>query len=53
MISYKNKTVQMSVSKIYGKKRILPITYCKIRTISTVAYFYHYASNCEKLQFTK
>lgn len=34
MISYKNKTVQMSVSKIYGKKRILPITYCNIRTIS-------------------
>lgn len=53
MISYKNKTVQMSVSKIYGKKRILPITYCNIRTLSIVAYFYHYASNCEKLQFTK
>lgn len=40
MISYKNKTVQMSVSKIYGRKRILPITYCNIRTISIVAYFY-------------
>lgn len=39
MIAYKNKTVQMSISKIYGKKGILPITYCNIRTISIVAYF--------------